>query len=546
MTSKGSQIDLNPHDLDEVVRLLKLYVPELEVWAFGSRVSWKAKSHSDLDLALMTNEPLSLERLAELIEAFDESPLPIRVDLVDWAKTSESFRQIIQQQKVVIKDASPDGERLAEWPVMSLESALDALIDYRGKTPEKMASGIPLVTAKVIKNGRIERPTEFIDPETYDVWMRRGIPKAGDIVLTTEAPLGEVAQLGPEKVALAQRVITLRGKAGVLDNSYLLYLLQTEEMQEQLRSRATGTTVLGIKQSELRKISIRVPPIAMQRSAATTLRALDDRITLLRETNATLEAIAQTLFKSWFVDFDPVRAKQEGRVPEGMDEATAALFPWIFEESVLGPIPKGWDTCAVYDIATYLNGAAYKAFGSNLERRGLPIIKIAELKSGVTAQTAYSDVVMPEKYRILTGDILLSWSGNPDTSIDTFVWPHGHAWLNQHIFRVLPHVNAEHTFVLRTLKHLRPVFAELARNKQTTGLGHVTVADLKRLRVVKPGNAILECFDSIVAPIHKKMLKDDQLVSSLAAIRNSLLPRLISGQMRLPDTDDALIAETAL
>lgn len=119
----------------------------------------------------------------------------------------------------------------SEWPVLPLEECLDALIDYRGKTPDKTDSGIPLITAKIIKAGRIETPTEFIAVDNYDAWMRRGIPRAGDVVLTVEAPLGEVAQLGKEKVALAQRVVTLRGKKGLLDSTYLLYLLQSEELQ---------------------------------------------------------------------------------------------------------------------------------------------------------------------------------------------------------------------------------------------------------------------------------------------------------------------------
>ncbi|HOY56779.1 MAG TPA: hypothetical protein PK640_01420, partial [Verrucomicrobiota bacterium] len=108
-----------------------------------------------------------------------------------------------------------------------------------------------------------------------------------------------------------------------------------------------------------------------------------------------------------------------------------------------------------FDVATYVNGAAYSAFEPNEERRGLPIIKIAELESGVTQQTRFSDVQMPEKYRIGRGDILFSWSGNPDTSIDTFVWSHSEAWLNQHIFRVLPHRAHERFFVLMLLRHLR-------------------------------------------------------------------------------------------
>ncbi len=294
----------------------------------------------------------------------------------------------------------------------------------------------------------------------------------------------------------------------------------------------------------LSAVPVFLPPLKIQLEIAAMLGALDDRITLLRETNATLEAIAQALFKSWFVDFDPVRAKMEGRAPEGMDEATAALFPDAFEESELGLVPRGWCPFSVYDLATYINGAAYKAFEPNLERRGLPIIKIAELKSGVTAQTAYSDVAMPEKYRIQTGDILFSWSGNPDTSIDTFVWTYDQAWLNQHIFRVLPHAAKERSFLLRTLKHLRPVFAELARNKQTTGLGHVTVADMKRLQVIKPDMTVLDHFDNVVSPIHDAIFDNEQQAQTLATLRDTLLPRLISGALRLPEAE-TLMKETA-
>ena len=125
---------------------------------------------------------------------------------------------------------------------VALEDCMDAIIDYRGKSPRKTIAGVPLVTAKVIKNGRIEPPDEFIAPQDFDVWMRRGLPKAGDIVMTTEAPLGEVAQLDGRQIALAQRVITLRGKPGVLDNTFLKFLLQSSSVQEELRARSTGTS----------------------------------------------------------------------------------------------------------------------------------------------------------------------------------------------------------------------------------------------------------------------------------------------------------------
>jgi type I restriction enzyme S subunit len=162
----------------------------------------------------------------------------------------------------------------SEQQVLPLEDCLEALIDYRGKTPSKTDMGIPLITAKVVKGGRIETPTEFIAPEDFDSWMTRGLPKVGDVVMTTEAPLGEVGQILRLPVALAQRIVTLRGKPHLLDNDYLLYMLQAEAFQEQLKGRSSGTTVVGIKQSELRKVPLSLPPVQIQRDVASILKAL--------------------------------------------------------------------------------------------------------------------------------------------------------------------------------------------------------------------------------------------------------------------------------
>jgi type I restriction enzyme, S subunit len=167
-------------------------------------------------------------------------------------------------------------------------------------------------------------------------------------------------------------------------------------------------------------------------------------------------------------------------------------------------------------------------------------VHVLPVDDGVTDQTAYSDVQMPDKYRIGTGDILFSWSGNPETSIDTFVWPHEPAWLNQHIFRVLPHVAGERAFILQLLRHLKPVFTQLARNKQTTGLGHVTVADLKRLIVAKPDPLLLAAFDSVAGTIQQRIFQNQCHAQTVAALRDSLLPRLISGQLRLDEPAEAL------
>lgn len=193
------------------------------------------------------------------------------------------------------------------WQEVKLESVLSALIDYRGKSPPKSATGTPVISAKVVKDGRISRPIEqTIDPSFYPQWMTRGYPRPGDIVMTTEGPLGEVAQLDEETAsfAIAQRVVVMRGMPNVLDNTFLKYLLIAPAQQRTLASFATGTTVEGISQKSLRSVPIPLPPLAEQRAIAEVLGALDDKIEANRRMNATLEALARALFKNWFVDFD--------------------------------------------------------------------------------------------------------------------------------------------------------------------------------------------------------------------------------------------------
>jgi type I restriction enzyme S subunit len=421
----------------------------------------------------------------------------------------------------------------SEWTVRPLEDCMAALIDYRGKTPQKTFFGIPLITAKVVKGGRIETPDEFIAADDYESWMRRGIPEPGDIVITTEAPLGEVAQLGPERVALAQRLIALRGKKGLLDNGFLKFLMQSAEVQDQLRARASGTTVLGIKQSELRKILLSLPPIEEQRAIAHILGTLDDKIELNRRMSETLEAIARALFKSWFVDFDPVRAKAEG-LGTSLPKPLADLFPESFEDSELGEIPSGWGARSLYETAEFINGAAFKSEDFCDPDQGLPIVKIAELKDGISAQTKFSERVLDPKQLIDTGELLYSWSGSPDTSLDAFLWTKGRGLLNQHIFKVVTPTIAEKRFVYYLLKFLKPTLVEIARNKQTTGLGHVTIAAMKRLYVCSPPLKVLAAFDNQVAPLFDRAFKNTIQIQTAAAIRDTLLPKILSGELRVP------------
>ncbi|MBC8285842.1 MAG: restriction endonuclease subunit S, partial [Nitrospinae bacterium] len=203
------------------------------------------------------------------------------------------------------------------------------------------------------------------------------------------------------------------------------------------------------------------------------------------------------------------------------------------EADEMGWIPEGWELQPLYDMANFINGAAYKENDFSESPDALPVIKIAEIKGGITAQTKFTEVNKGEKYKIEDGEILLSWSGNPDTSIDTFIWSNGAGYLNQHIFKVSLYDEADRYFVYYQLKFLRSIFAEIARDKQTTGLGHFTAGDMKRLMVFKPENELLTLFNEVVESLYQRSYENCIATKTLTKLRDTLLPKLISGELRI-------------
>src|ERR1051326_807792 len=380
--------------------------------------------------------------------------------------------------------------------------------------------------------GDAERLSRYLVRKGDIVYSRRGDVEKRALVREHED--GWLCGTGCLRVRFGQ---------GDVDPRYASFYLGHPIVREWIVRHAHGATMPNLNTSILSRCPFVIPPAADQSAFANILSAFDDRIELNRRINETLEAMTRALFKSWFVDFDPVRCKAE-RQDIALPRHIADLFPDALEQTESGEIPKGWRLSPVYGIAAFINGAAYRDFEPNQQRKGLPIIKIAELKNGVTAQTAFSDAEMPEKYRIDKRDILFSWSGNPDTSIDTFVWARGPGWLNQHIFRVIPPNEEARAFVLMTLRDLRPVFAEIARNKQTTGLGHVTAADLKRLRVAYPPKSVLREWNRIVEPLLERSFLLQLECCTLTSVRDVLLPKILSGELQIDNPDRFIAGHT--
>jgi type I restriction enzyme S subunit len=333
---------------------------------------------------------------------------------------------------------------------------------------------------------------------------------------------------------VSTKLMVIRAKQDRLLPKFLYHFLTSPKTTNWLQHLADSRsgTFPQITFDQVASLDLPLPPLPEQRGIAAVLGALDEKIQLNRRMNATLEAIARALFQSWFVDFGPIRAKQEGRLPTGLDEPTATLFPAQFQDSEVGEIPHGWQLLSLYDTARFVNGAAFKSTDFCPAGDGLPVIKIVELKDGIGTQTKFSRRELAPDQMIEAGDVLYSWSGSPDTSLDAFIWTAGSGLLNQHIFKVVTSNMAQRRFVYYLLKYLRSDLIEIARNKQTTGLGHVTVADLKRLLVCYPPRAVLAAFDSVVAPLYDRSFANELESRTLANLRDTLLPKLLSGALR--------------
>lgn len=392
-----------------------------------------------------------------------------------------------------------------------LENLLDKLIDYRGKTPKKTLSGVPLVTAKIVKNGTINGYTEYIAEEDYDKWMVRGFPKVGDVILTTEAPLGEVALLKEEKVALAQRIVCLRGKDNVLDNTYLKYYLQSGKGQKSLSARESGTTVTGIKQAELRRVDIEYPAYDDQRRIASILSSLDRKIELNNKINADLEEMAQAIFKNWFVDFEPFKDVK-------------------FVDSELGMIPEGWKVGRLTEIASYMNGLAMQKFPPENNEDSLPVLKIKELGQGFCGTDSdRCSCNIKDECKIHNGDVIFSWSG----TLLVDVWCGGDCGLNQHLFKVTSKDYPKWFYYYWTKHHLQE-FIHIAKDKAVT-MGHIKRGHLEEAMVAIPDNDSMEKAHELFEPILSKMILLRLESSRLSLLRDTLLPRLMSGELEVPE-----------
>ena len=286
-----------------------------------------------------------------------------------------------------------------------------------------------------------------------------------------------------------------------------------------------GSPIPSTTRAAVYVLGLDVPPPPEQRAIAHILGTLDDKIELNRRMNETLEAMARALFKSWFVDFDPVRAKAEGRDP-GLPQPLADLFPDSVEDSELGKIPSGWKVRGLDEIARFLNGLPLQKYPAG-DGESLPVIKIAQLRAGHTSGSDRASGAIPPDYIVDDGDILFSWSG----SLEVVLWAAGRGALNQHLFKVTSSEFPKWFYYLWLCHHL-PEFRHIAAAKATT-MGHIQRHHLSEAKVVVPPPNLLDRANRYLAPLIDTLLTLSMQSRSLGFVRDQLLPKLVSGDVRL-------------
>ena len=403
-----------------------------------------------------------------------------------------------------------------------ISKVLDEVVDiFGGGTPKTSASeywggDIPWLSVKDFNDDtRVVYHTEKSITSLGLMNSAARVLDEGDVVISARGTVGEVTQLG-RPMAFNQSCYGLRGKRGQLDNTYLYYLLRHKVRD--FNQRSHGSVFSTITRDTFRGIHVLLPEVDEQTAIAATLSCLDDKIELNNRMNKTLEEMAQALFKSWFVDFDPVKAKMEGREPAGMDAETAALFPDEFEDSELGMIPKGWRVSPLREIVSMNYG---KGLPTNTRVPGnVPVYSSAGLTGNHNEALAEGPcLIVGRKGTIGT----VYYVDGPSYCIDT-------AYFIRQSDSLLP---------LRTLFYLLKSL-KLEDHNADSAVPGLSRATAYAMPIVVPPVALVKACNAMLERVCSLVPSNEKSSRCMSELRDTLLPKLMSGEIRVPEAEDIL------
>ena len=511
---------------------------------FGSRATGTNTVSSDVDIALF-GDRLTLTDQARLAAALDEIPMAQSVDLLLHDSIQDrTLREHIRRQGIEWyarptrderSDISP--ESVSEWPIVTVEDLSEKVamgpFGSSIKVSTFVPNGVPIISGQHLRGVRVDDSAgfNFITHEHAKRLANANVHR-GDVIFTHAGNIGQVAYV-PEcsrfdRYVVSQRQFYLRCDSSKAIPEFVALYFTSDEGQHQLLANASQVGVPSIARpvTYLRTLQIPLPPLSEQRIIAHILGTLDDKIELNRRMNATLEAMARALFRSWFVDFDPVRAKMEGR-DTGLPKDIADLFPDRLVDSDLGEIPEGWQLKPLDSVACFQNGLALQKFRPSQNEARMPVVKIAQLRAGESNSGEWASATIKPECIIENGDVVFSWSG----SLLVRTWCGGRAALNQHLFKVTSKRYPKWFYLHSILSHF-PEFQRIAKDKATT-MGHIRRHHLTDALCVVPPDRVIVRVSDMLGGLLERQVANEVAIRILVALRDTLLPRLVSGELRV-------------
>ena len=530
-------VDIAPNHLDVVLGILYKHLPAgVKVWVFGSRADWTTRDSSDLDLALEDDSALDYDTIMSLETAFEESSLPYKVDVVDLNRVSDSFKRIVDAQKVILPVAENASVIEYNWHMASLGNLVDLRISGVDKKAKVGELPVRLCNyTDVYNNSFINTDMDFMTATATEREISKCLLLDGDVIITKDSEkhddIGVPALVrGDVSDLVCSYHLAILRPTSKIDGSYLYYTLNTEEARHQFQSYANGITRFGLRKGDIGLVEIPLPPLDEQRQIAHILRTLDDKIELNRRMNQTLENMARALFKSWFVDFDPVRAKmdgiwQPGKSLPGFPAHFYNIFPDRLVDFEHGEIPEGWtiepigSVVELYDsIRVPLNSR------QRAQRQGhYPYYGAAGIMD-------YVDDFLFQGIHVLVGEVgsVVDVNNHP---VLQYVW--GQFWVNNHahVIKGKNGISDEYIYLILQHQNVKPFITGAVQPK-------LNQKNMKAMPVVLPSQSIRHTFSSLIRPLFASLRINAEESFTLIAQRDALLPKLMSGDLRVGTTKE--------
>ena len=503
MNDWTSPVDIRPDHLEMVQDVLRAHLPAgFKVWVFGSRANWTTKDSSDLDLAVEGAGILDYKAMGGLEVALEESDLPYTVDVVDLNAVSDEFKKIVEEQRIPFPSKGRQAKVGGDWDEVTLGKVVDIVM---GQSPSgdtvSTECGIALLNGPTEFGAHHPTPVQF----TTDARKRA---QPGDILFCVRGSTTGRMNWADQEYAIGRGVAAIRHREQPALQPFVRGVIELE--LPALLSRATGSTFPNVSVSQLAEIPYPSLDKQEQYAIAHILGTLDDKIELNRRMNQTLEAMARALFQDWFVDFGPVRAKLEGREPYLPPELWD-LFPDRFVDSGLGEIPEGWEVKVLGELVELAYGKALRAG----DRKGGDV-----LVYGSNGPVGWHDEELVKGPGIVVGR-----KGTPGV----VTWAHGDFFPIDTAFYVVPKkADQKLPFLFFALEaqDLPSISADSAVPGLNRNLAYMN-------NQLVPHRAVMDAFADYAATIFARCYDLGRESSTLAAQRDTLLPKLISGEIRV-------------